>query len=165
MPEEIFDVVDEQDHIIDQRPRAEVHRLGLRHRAAHVLIFNRAGELFLQKRSYTKECSPGLWETTVSGHLSAGEDYATAAVRETAEEAGLALPDYPEFLFKLAASPETGWEFIQIYRYVTAEQVNLDPEESEDGGWFSPEYIEQWIAARPEEFSTSFRLIWQWLKT
>ena len=48
MTEEIFDVVDADDRVIDQQPRSEVHRLGLRHRAIHLLVFNAAGELFLQ---------------------------------------------------------------------------------------------------------------------
>ena len=59
MTEEIFDVVDADDRVIDQQPRSEVHRLGLRHRAIHLLVFNAAGELFLQKRSMKKDCFPG----------------------------------------------------------------------------------------------------------
>ena len=38
MSEEIFDVVDANDQIIDQQPRSEVHRLGLKHRAIHLLV-------------------------------------------------------------------------------------------------------------------------------
>ena len=40
--EDIFDVVNEHDEIIDQQPRSLVHSQGLRHRAAHVLVFNKA---------------------------------------------------------------------------------------------------------------------------
>ena len=46
--EDIFDVVNEHDEIIDQQPRSLVHSQGLRHRAAHVLVFNKAGQVFLQ---------------------------------------------------------------------------------------------------------------------
>jgi len=55
MSEEIFDVVDANDQVIGQQPRSEVHRLGLRHRAIHLLVFNAKGELFLQKRSMKKK--------------------------------------------------------------------------------------------------------------
>ena len=55
MSEEIFDVVDANDQVIGQQPRSEVHRLGLRHRAIHLLVFNAQGELFLQKRSMKKD--------------------------------------------------------------------------------------------------------------
>ena len=45
MSEEIFDVVNERDEVIDAKPRREVHRLGLKHRAVHVLVFNSRGEV------------------------------------------------------------------------------------------------------------------------
>src|SRR6266446_2861813 len=51
MNDEIFDVVNESDEVIGQERRSEVHRLGLQHRAVHVLVFNARGEVFLQKRS------------------------------------------------------------------------------------------------------------------
>ena len=35
MSEEIFDAVNERDEVIGQRPRSEVHRLGLEHRVAN----------------------------------------------------------------------------------------------------------------------------------
>ncbi len=75
MNEEIFDVVDENNCVIKQLPRSEVHSLGLRHRSVHLLVFNSKGELFLQKRSMKKDCSPGTWDSSVSGHLDSGEDY------------------------------------------------------------------------------------------
>ena len=48
MNEEIFDVVNERDEVLAQKPRSEVHRLGLMHRAAHVLVFNSRGQVFLR---------------------------------------------------------------------------------------------------------------------
>ena len=86
MPEEIFDVVNERDEVIDHRPRSEVHRLGLRHRAVHVLVFNARGDVFLQKRSMLKDCFPGTWDSSASGHLDQGEAYDDCAVRELREE-------------------------------------------------------------------------------
>ena len=67
MSEEIFDVVNERDEVIGQAPRPEVHRLGLRHRAVHVLIFNARGEVFLQKRSMSKDTFPSVWDSSKVG--------------------------------------------------------------------------------------------------
>ena len=61
MSEEIFDVVNERDEVVGRAPRSEVHAHGLLHRAVHVLIFNARGELFLQKRSKTKDREPSRW--------------------------------------------------------------------------------------------------------
>lgn len=38
-PDELFDVVDDENQVIDVVPRREVHRLGLKHRAVHVFLF------------------------------------------------------------------------------------------------------------------------------
>src|ERR1044072_5732360 len=89
MPEDIFDVVNERDEVIDRKPRSEVHRLGLLHRAVHVLVFNSRGQIFLQKRSMKKDRQPGVWDSSASGHVDSGEDYDTCAVRELREEIGL----------------------------------------------------------------------------
>ena len=89
MKEEIFDVVNEQDEVVGRQSRGEVHRLGLMHRAVHVLVFNAAGQIFLQKRSMKKDRQPGLWDSSASGHVDSGEDYDACAVREVREEIGL----------------------------------------------------------------------------
>src|SRR5688572_31217226 len=88
MAEEIFDVVNERDEVIGQKPRSEIHRLKLKHRAVHVLVFNSKGQLFLQKRSMTKDCFPGTWDSSASGHLDCGEEYDACARRELREELG-----------------------------------------------------------------------------
>ena len=161
--EEIFDVVDENDRVIGQRPRTEVHRLHLLHRATHVLVFNGAGELFLQKRSMTKDSSPGLWDSSVSGHLDQGESYDACARREFREELGADTPPL-ERLFKVAASPETDYEFAWIYRCGYEGPMQLQAEEIDEGRWFSPPQIDAWISARPEELTTTFRVIWERLR-
>ena len=91
MSEEIFDVVNDRDEVIGQAPRREVHRTGLKHRAVHVLVFNARGEIFLQKRSMSKDTFPGAWDSSASGHLDSGEAYDACAVRELREEIGLSL--------------------------------------------------------------------------
>jgi 16S rRNA (adenine1518-N6/adenine1519-N6)-dimethyltransferase len=59
MKEEIFDVCNERDEVIGQNTAVGGPPLGLMHRAVHVLVFNRRGEVFLQKRSMTKDTFPG----------------------------------------------------------------------------------------------------------
>jgi isopentenyldiphosphate isomerase len=160
MSEEIFDVVNERDEVIGQRPRHDVHQLGLQHRAVHVLVFNARGDVFLQKRSLAKDCFPGAWDSSASGHLDQGEDYDVCAGRELREEIGLALTQPPERLFKIAACPETGQEHVWVYRCQAEGPFSLQPEEIERGGWFTTEEVNRWIAERPEELAGGFRLIW-----
>jgi isopentenyl-diphosphate Delta-isomerase len=160
MPEEIFDVVNERDEVIGRRSREEVHRLGLRHRAVHVLVFNARGQVFLQKRSLRKDRQPGLWDSSTSGHVDTGETYDAAAVRELREEIGW-TPDRPlEQRFRIDACAETEQEFVQVYLETAEGPFTLNPDEIERGGWFAPEEVSRWIRERPGEFAEAFRLIW-----
>lgn len=161
MPDEVFDVVNERDEVIGQRPRSEVHRLGLMHRAIHVLVFNAAGQVFLQKRSMAKDRQPGLWDSSASGHVDSGEDYDSCAVRELREEIGLELGAPPQRLFKLPASAQTDQEHVWIYRCEAEGPFQLDPHEIERGGWFSAEEVTRDLAERPQDFASALALIWQ----
>jgi isopentenyldiphosphate isomerase len=164
-PEEVFDIVNERDEVIDRRPRSEVHRLGLRHRAVHVLVFNSRGQIFLQKRSMKKDRQPGLWDSSASGHLDSGEDYDAAAVRELREEIGLSTVNAPRRLFKINAGPETDQEFVRVYHVEAEGPFELNSEEIERGGWFDADEVTRWIAERPQEFASAFRFIWDKVQT
>jgi isopentenyldiphosphate isomerase len=161
MAEEIFDVVNERDEVVGQETRRKVHQTGLKHRAVHVLVFNRRGEVFLQKRSMTKDTAPGKWDSSASGHLDTGEDYDACAVRELREEIGLTIQQPPARLFKIDAGPETGQEFVWVYRLEAEGPFTLHPEEIETGGWFAPGKVSQWMNEKPQEFARALLLIWR----
>jgi len=159
-PDELFDVVDEDDRVTGQAPRREVHARGWRHRAVHLLVVNRAGHLFLQKRSNAKDLFPGAWDSSAAGHVGAGEDYAGTAARELEEEIGCRPEKPPQPLFKIEARAETGQEFVWVYRVEAEGPFILQADEIECGDWFSPVAIERWIAERPVELAPAFLFIW-----
>jgi isopentenyldiphosphate isomerase len=161
MPEDIFDVVNDRDEVVDRQPRSAVHRLGLLHRAVHVLVFNSHGQIFLQKRSMKKDRQPGLWDSSASGHVDSGEDYDTTAVREVREEIGLVLPRPPARLFKIDACAETDQEFVWVYRCESEGPFQLNLDEIERGDWFASSEVSQWMARRPEEFASALLFIWK----
>ncbi|HWB58583.1 MAG TPA: 16S rRNA (adenine(1518)-N(6)/adenine(1519)-N(6))-dimethyltransferase RsmA, partial [Chthoniobacteraceae bacterium] len=82
---ELFDVVDEQNRVIGAASRHEVHSQKLRHRAVHIFVFNKAGELFLQKRSRWKDKQQRKWDSSAAGHLNSGDEYDPTAARELFE--------------------------------------------------------------------------------
>ncbi len=160
MSEEIFDVVNDRDEVIGRERRSEVHRLGLKHRAVHVFVFNARGELFLQKRSMLKDNHPGVWDSSSSGHLDSGEDYDACAIRELGEEIGLFIEQPPARLFKVDACHETGQEFVWVFRCEAEGPFTLHPEEIDDGGWVAPAALAEWLEQKPHEFAPAFVLIW-----
>jgi isopentenyldiphosphate isomerase len=161
MNDEIFDIVNERDEVIGRLPRFQVHRDALKHRAVHVLVFNSRGEIFLQKRSRKKDTFPGAWDSSASGHLDSGEDYDACAVRELREELGLAIDAPLRRLFKIQACPETGHEFVWVYRLESEGPFTLHPEEIDCGGWFAPAHVGDWVKICPGDFASAFILIWR----
>ena len=87
--EEIVVIVDEQDHPIGAVTRKIMRQQRLIHRASYILVFNTAGELFIQKRSRSKDIYPGYWDLAAGGVVLAGESYEESAKRELREELGI----------------------------------------------------------------------------
>ena len=116
---ERYDVVDEQDRVVGSALRREVHRdPSLTHRAVHVLVFRSDGRLLMQKRAAGKDVDPGKWDTSVGGHVDAGEDYLAAALRETREElglSGLALQHLHDFRYFSERETEQIRSYLVVY--------------------------------------------------
>jgi 16S rRNA (adenine1518-N6/adenine1519-N6)-dimethyltransferase len=162
VPEEHFDVVDEADRVIGQRPRSVVHRDNLLHRAVHVFVFDSRGRLLVQLRSAFKDQFPSTWTSSASGHLAAGEDYEPAARRELEEELGLVAP--LEFLVKLPACAATAWEHTALYRTTTDAVPRCDPQEIERVESVALDEVERRIAADPARHSPCFVELVRWYR-
>ena len=66
---ELFPIIDEQGHTIGKATRKECHNGSkLLHPVIHLQIFNKYGNLYLQKRAMNKDIQPGKWDTAVGGH-------------------------------------------------------------------------------------------------
>ncbi len=94
-PDELFDVCDSLGRPLGLRKRrADVHRDGDWHRSIHCWVVgqyhNGTPYVIFQRRSDSKDTSPGKLDATVGGHLTAGESVEDA-LRESQEEIGLAL--------------------------------------------------------------------------
>ena len=134
MQEELLDVLDECGIKTGEvLPRSEVHKKGLWHRIIVVAIINEKNEILLQQRSHNKSKNPDMWDISVTGHLSAGQDSLMAATREISEEVSVSLGysvDVKDFRFMFSYKKE---EFInenyfdrQFYDFFILRQFGLN---------------------------------------
>jgi len=158
--EDIFDVVNDRDEVVDRASRKDVHTRNLFHRAVHVWIFNRRGQLLIQKRSASKDVHPNVWDCSTSGHVDSGEDYFTAVVREISEEIGLDPAPDLQMLGKTEPVAATGYEFIQVYRGESEGPFQPCPREISEIKWVDVAVLNLWIEKEPGDFSPAFRTIW-----
>ena len=87
--DEVVIIVDQENNEVGAVPRREMRAGRLPHRATYILVFNSAGELYLQKRTQTKDVFPGYYDVAAGGVVLAGESYEEGAVRELEEELGI----------------------------------------------------------------------------
>ncbi len=141
MSTEIFDIVDEDDQIIGQATRDQVHgQPDLIHRVAHVLVFNSRRELYLQKRGLNKDVQPGKWDTSVGGHVDRGESYREAAMREMKEELGI-HPGQIRFLYKYQHSNDFESEYVSTYTCTWDSIIQVNKSEIEEGRFWEIDKI------------------------
>ena len=157
---ELLDVVDIEDQVVEVRQRGHIHAERLMHRAIHILLFNSRGELFLQKRSMSKDESPGLWDSSAAGHVDSGESYLDCAIREIEEELGI-VPDQPlQYLFHQTPETKNGMEHSHIYRFQYDGPLKLQASEIDEGCWISVDEMDRRTNEDDPVLTGVVKMIW-----
>lgn len=87
--DELVVLVNERNEVVGQTTRRRMRAGRLLHRSTYILVFNSAGQIYVQKRTMTKDIYPGYWDPATGGVVAAGETYEQGAERELAEEMGI----------------------------------------------------------------------------
>jgi isopentenyldiphosphate isomerase len=140
---EIYDVVDEDDNVIGQATRKEIHEKKLIHRVVMFFIFDKEGRIFVTQRTKNKEFFKEYWSIALGGHVNSGETYDEAVVREMKEEAN--IDEKPFFMgsFKLRIPEE--YENVRVYGFTTDKKPELDTFEFRQGMFLGMEEMEEKI--------------------
>lgn len=142
-PEEILDLVDENDNVIDSKSRNEIYAKGLRnYRVVHAFIVNSKGQLWIPRRVKTKKLYPGGLDYSIAGHVSSGESYEEGIKKEAIEEVNIDLNVTP---FKEIATftPHTHNVhcFQKVYLIECDNAPNYNTEDFSGFEWLSSEDI------------------------
>ena len=151
-PLELFDILKEDGSLAGiVRERGVVHLDGSLHPTSHIWIVRRnhssGWDLLLQKRSFSKDSNPGCYDISSAGHVSAGDTYLPAALRELGEELGIRAEEkdlhlagmrkaYFEDVFY--GKPFRDYEISAVYVYdkpVDEKKLVLQESEVEDVKW------------------------------
>lgn len=166
--EELFPLVNEQGELIGKATRAYCHSGSfVLHPVVHLHVFNAAGQLFLQKRAMNKDIQPGMWDTSVGGHVdfeetlehpvtvdstesAANETPApwvlAALQREACEELGLMDFD-PVFVFRYPFRSAFECELVHSFFTIYDGPITIDPIEISEGRFWDVADIQLNIGA------------------
>jgi len=163
MADELIDIYNENNKPLSlSKMKSEAHKKGLWHRAAHIWIYNHKGEILLQLRSQEKDLYPNKWDVSVAGHVSAGEEPITSAIREIKEEIGLSVEAKDLDFIKIRKAEVffeniINKEFYYIYFMKFDGNVNeliLQEEEVSDVRFLSINKVQEELKKYPDKYAT-----------
>lgn len=144
------EVVDADGNVVEVVTRARMRAERLRHRAVAVVVRRPDdGALLVHRRAGWKDVWPAYWDLAFGGVCGVGEPWLDAAVRELAEEAGVAVDPS-------ALRPVGSGSFTDEHVDVVAEAFEVDhggPFSFDDGevvevAWVPWDGVEAWVAGR-----------------
>ena len=139
--DELFDIVDENDKVIGQATRRDVHQNPkLIHRSIGIVIYSTDKRIFLQQRSMGKDTDQGKWTISCSGHVGYGDSYKKAAERELQEELGIKIP-LSQLAKYLVRSPQET-EMTVLFTAVSDGPFSLATEEITGGKFMGKKELE-----------------------
>jgi isopentenyl-diphosphate delta-isomerase len=161
-------LVDELDREIGSEAKGECHAgNGILHRAFSIFIFNREGEVLLQKRSAEKPLWPNYWSNTCCSHPRRGESMERAVSRRLGQELGFECPLH--FLYKFKYHAQYGavgaeHEYCWVYYGRHDGRVDANTNEVADWRFVDLASLEAELAAQSERFTPWFKMEWAQLR-
>lgn len=130
--QEIIQIVDETNTELAAVSRKIMREQNLIHRACYILVFNTSGQLYIQRRTMSKDIYPGYWDIAAGGVVLAEESYEASARRELEEELGVSSKRL-KYCFDHFYQDENNRVWGRIYKCTHEGPFVLQPEEVEYG--------------------------------
>jgi isopentenyldiphosphate isomerase len=98
--DEPVEVVDDDGRVLRVVPRRVIREQALLHRCTYVLVLNPGGELYVHRRTASKDTYPSFYDVCAGGVCAVGESFDDCAGREVEEELGVGTPPTFRFLHR-----------------------------------------------------------------
>ena len=135
------------------------------HRAFSVFIFNRAGDVLLQKRSEQKFLWPMYWSNACCSHPRAGEQAEDAAHRRLHQELGITTTltflykfEYQARFQDIGSENELCWVWVGI---AEENEISANPNEISEWKFFSQDELNSELADNPDLYTPWMKMEWQ----
>ncbi len=154
-------LVNKKDKAIGVEEKMKAHLKGKLHRAFSIVIFNKKGELLIQKRAKTKQHSPGLWSNTCCSHPRPKESLKQAAKRRLKEEMGIRadLKRVFSFIYKAKLGNLVEYEFDHIFLGRFDGKPKPNKKEVEDWKWIELADLKAHLKKNPQKYTFWFKII------
>lgn len=146
--DEPVDLVDEAGRVLGRAPRREVRAKNLLHPGVGILCWNRTDELYVHRRTETKDVFPGLYDMFVGGVVACGESYESAAAREVEEELGIAGAALEPLFVHVYRGPHN-WSRVAVFELEWNGPIRHQASEVAWGAWMRVEELDRRIAEWP----------------
>ncbi len=153
---EYFWVVDEEDHVIGKETREKCHNTKLIHRSVYIFLNNSKKGIFIQKRSMMKDLYPGYYTGSASGHVTFGETYDKAALRELEEELGVKAQLKRIGKFKCFSEMYNDISTVYLCNYDG--DITINEDEISHGLFLNLKQIDEEIRHGKKKFPLGFKL-------
>jgi len=159
-------LVNKKDTAVGAEEKMKAHLQGKLHRAFSVILFNKKGEVLIQKRAKSKYHSPGLWTNTCCSHPKPGEDLKEAATRRLKEEMGIScnLKKVFNFIYRAKLGSLTEHEFDHVFLGRFDGKPKPSKKEVEDWQWIKLADLGTDIKKNPQKYTPWFRIIFKKIK-
>lgn len=153
--------VNKKGEEIGKGEKLKVHRGGKMHRAFSIFIFNKKGELLLQKRADSKYHSASLWSNTCCSHPRPGFDLKREAKNRLKKEMGIEaeLKESFSFLYKAKVGELIEHEFDYVFIGKFDGEPKLDENEVDAWKWINKRDLERDIKENPINYTPWLKII------
>ncbi len=161
MSDELIDIYSKNNHSLGiKKMKSAAHKKGLWHRSAHIWIYTSRGEILLQLRSSNKKMYPTRWDISAAGHVVAGEEPISAAIRELKEEIGLDVAQENLEFFEIRKIQATyrniiNNEFVYVYFLKfdgDVEELTLQEDEVSEIQFISIDKVKEDLKTSPNKY-------------